>query len=87
MKQRSHTSTNTLKPVTFRLPKTGTVDSYFGGARPFWNDRILPSAKNNFKPEVRSISVKQPGAKRGIRFILFESAKQYFDTLAENQAA
>jgi hypothetical protein len=63
----------------------GTQDPYFGAARTFWNARILPNADNNFKPPVRSIVVKEPGSKRGCRFILFESAKAYFDALANNQ--
>lgn len=72
-------------PVTLRLPRVGTVDPFFGCARTFWNQRVLPTAENNFKPPIRSIVVKQSGAKRGIRLIVFESAKSYFLALAENQ--
>jgi hypothetical protein len=74
-----------VQPQTFRLPKAGTVDPFFGGARTFWILRTLPSAYNNFKPPVKSIVVKEPGTKRGCRFIVFESAKAYFDTLLANQ--
>lgn len=74
-----------LIPVTFRLPKPGTSDPYFGASRSFWNERVLPSEANKFKPPVRSVVVRQAGAKRGIRFILFDSARTYFDSLARAQ--
>jgi hypothetical protein len=73
-------------PVTFRLPKAGTVDPYFGASRTFWNERILRTDENGLKPPVKSIVVKQRGAaKRGIRFIVFASAKNYFDALVQSQ--
>lgn len=72
-------------PVTFRLPKLGTVDPHFGGSRTFWNERILGTEENKFKPPVKSIVVKQRGAKRGIRFISFSSAKAYFEVLEQSQ--
>lgn len=83
--QRSSENTAALTPVTFRLPPAGSVDPYFGGARTFWNERVLPTPENNFKPPVKSVVVKQRGAKRGIRFIVFTSAKAYFDALAAKQ--
>lgn len=73
-------------PFSFRLPRNGTVDPYFGCARTCWNELILPSPRNNFCPPVKSIKKAEPGAKRGIRLILFDSAKKYFETLAESQA-
>ncbi len=72
---------------SFRLPRPGTVDPYFGGARTFWNENCLACEANGFKPPVKSIVVRKRGATRGIRFILFESAKAYFDRLAEEQQA
>jgi hypothetical protein len=72
----------TLPPYSFRLPRPGTVDPYFGGARTFWNESCLACEANEFKPPVRSIVVRKKGASRGIRFILFESAKAYFEKLA-----
>lgn len=74
-----------VPPVTFRLPRVGTNDPFFGCARTFWNARVLPNSGNNFKPPVKSIVVSQPGAKRGIRLIMFESARAYFNALAEVQ--
>ncbi len=76
-----------LSPVTFRLPRTGTTDPYFGVPRTFWNQRVLPNALNNFRPPIKSIVVKTTGTTRGIRLIVFDSAKAYFDALATAQTA
>jgi hypothetical protein len=72
-----------IPPVLFRLPRAGLTDPYFGCTRTFWNERILPSPRNNFDPPVKSKVVKKhPRAKTGIRFIIFSSAQAWFDRLA-----
>jgi len=84
---REHESASTTAaPITFRLPKTGTNDPYFGVPRTFWNQRVLPNKFNKGKPPIKSFVVKTTGSKRGIRLILFESAKRYFQALAAQQA-
>jgi hypothetical protein len=75
-----------IEPFAFRLPKDGELDSYFGGTRTFWNERVLPS-QNNGKPPVASVVVADPDAKRGCRFILYSSAKDYFERLLKEQTA
>lgn len=71
----------TIAPViTFRFPRPKEVDPFFGGARTFWNQRT-----SGVKPDVESYVVKQPGCKRGIRFISFESALNYFERLRASQ--
>jgi len=70
-------------PFSFRLPKEG-VDPLFGGTRDFWNKRVLPS-RNSGKPPVQSVLVREPGAKRGVRFIFVESAVKYFNRLAQQE--
>jgi hypothetical protein len=76
-----------VHPYQFRLPKPtrnnkpGEVDPWFGANRSFWNERILPTARNDYRPEVKSIVVRQRGSRRGVRFVLFDSAKAYFDKL------
>jgi hypothetical protein len=78
-------------PFQFRLPKPsrkgqpGEVDPWFSGNRSFWNERVLATPRNSFRPEVKSIVVKQHGKRRGCRFILFESAKLFFDKLRAEQ--
>ncbi len=80
-----------IHPFQFRLPKParknrpGEVDQWFGANRSFYNERILPTPRNNFHPEIKSIVVKQPGRRRGVRFVLFDSAKDYFDRLRSEQ--
>ena len=74
------------EPVTFRLPPPGVHDAYFGCARTFWNQNVLPTPENNYCPPVKSFVLKRPGTTRGIRLILFESAKAYFNTLAEESS-
>lgn len=69
---------------SFRLPKPGTVDPFFGGARTFWNSLVLVGP-NGERPPVKSVVRKVPGAKRGCRFILFSSAKTFFETLEAEQ--
>lgn len=66
----------TPEPYSFRLPMDTQRDPYFGATRTYWNERILGE-----NPPVESFVAKQRGAKRGIRFILFASAKRYFEDL------
>lgn len=79
------TPLTTAKPVYFRLPKPGTVDPHFGGNRSFWNELILATPRNNHTPLVKSVSMRKQGQIKGCRFILFESALNYFNHLAEEQ--
>ena|SRR5579859_1302357 len=73
-----------IAPVAFRLPKIGQQDPYFGGTRTFWNELILASQRNGFNPPVRSfVKRKHPRAKTGIRFIDFQSALAWFETLKQ----
>lgn len=72
-------------PHSFRLPKLGTTDPHFGGSRTFWNRQILPCVENDFKPPVRSVTRRYPGAKRGVRFILYQSALEFFRKMEEEQ--
>lgn len=74
-------------PYSFRVPKPGEVDPYFGAARTFWNERILPTPENGFRPPIRSISDRKKGAIRGVRFIIYESALAYFQKLEAEQNA
>lgn len=83
----SKTTDNGFPIQQFRLPRQGEVDQWWAGNRSFWNERVLPTVRNGFKPEVKSIVVKQSGRKRGVRFVIFESAKAYFDKLRNEQEA
>lgn len=69
-------------PEFIRLPQSGTRDPIFGLSRSALNNLILPCAANGFKPPVRSISLKQKYAVRGIRLIYVESLREYLRSLS-----
>jgi hypothetical protein len=79
-------SQKTRSPLYFRLPKPGEVDPYFGANRSFWNERILPTPRNNYDPPINSIVDRKTGAKTGCRFIEFQSALDYFTKLLIQQS-
>lgn len=79
-------------PVTFRMPRRGERDPYFGMTLTWWNQMVLPNKANAGKPPIKSLSLKAPcpypGSRprgRFIRCILFESAKAYFEKLESDQ--
>ena len=63
--------------VLLRLPKSGERCPVTGLSRSKLNTLILPSRANGFKPPVRSISLKQRGAVRGVRLIPAEGLLDY----------
>ena len=66
-----------VTPEFIRLPKPGTLDPHTGMARSALNDLVLPTAKNNHKPPVRSFCLRQKGARTGIRLVDYESLRQF----------
>jgi len=63
------------------------VDPIFSLNRSAWNELCLPSERNGFKPPVKSVVIKKRNARRGIRLVVFASAKSYFDRLHAEQGA
>ena len=57
------------------------MDPWWSANRAFWNGLILPTARNAWNPPVRSRIVRQPGAKKAVRFIVWASAAEYFARL------
>jgi hypothetical protein len=72
-------------PEFLRLPLAGKLDPIFSLSRSTWNNLILPSAANNFKPPIRSISVRRPGTRRWVLLISAESARAYFHKMLVEQ--
>ncbi len=70
-----------------RLPKNGQRDGTFSLSRSTWNNLILPCKANNFRPPIKSISLRKPGAVRGCRLIVVSSAKAYFQRLLDEAEA
>lgn len=69
-------------PKFIRLPKPGSRCPWTGLSRGSMNDLILGPS-----PLVRSLVITQPGAKRGIRLIDFDSLLSYLDSLLQIQVA
>ena len=72
-----------MEPRFIRLPKTGERCPWTGLSRSKMNQLILPSLSNNYLPPVESCSLRQRGASRGIRLVLFESLMAYIDRKME----
>ncbi len=80
-------------PFQFRLPRAparggrGEVDPFFGLNRSGWNSLLLSTEANGYRPAVKSVVIKKRNARRGIRLVVFASAKSYFDRLHAEQGA
>lgn len=75
--------TANVRPEFLRLPPVGTADPLTGLRRSLLNSLILPTAENGHKPPVRSIVLRKPGRKRGVRLIHFASLLDYLNQQPE----
>ena len=64
------------KPEFIRLPKGGLCP-YTNLSRSKLNQLILPCEQNDWKPKVKSICLRQPGAVKGTRLIVLDSLLEY----------
>ena len=78
---------NPSGPITIRLPKNNQRCKFTGLSRSTLNSLILPTKENNFKPPVKSFSVKKRGAIRGIRLIVYASLVDYLNSLNGKEVA
>ena len=62
-----------INPEFIRLPRPKQLDPRTGLGRSFLNTLILPSKLNGYRPPVRSISLRRPGHKFGVRLIDYKS--------------
>jgi len=67
------TENEKIEPFTFRVPKPGTRDQYFGFTR---SELILLFTTG----KIKSYSMRKEGSSRGIRLIDYQSVKQYIST-------
>ena len=72
-------------PYSFRMPKPKEVDPHFGLPRSSWYQLTMPTESNSYRPKVKSIVEKQPNKTRGIRLIIYSSARAYFEALEKEQ--
>ncbi len=61
-----------LRPEFLRLPKPGTLCPVSGLTRSYLNSLILPTEANGRRPPVKSVCLRQRGAKKGVRLISYE---------------
>lgn len=78
-----------IKPEFIRLPKPGSHCPVSGLSRSYLNSLILPTEANGKQPPVKSVPLRQSGAKKGIRLISYDSLISYLrslpmDTTEEN---
>ena len=71
-----------VRPQFIRLPKPGKLCPHTGLSRSKLNELVLPCKANDFKPKVKSISLKEKHQIRGVRLIVFESLINYLTQLA-----
>jgi hypothetical protein len=74
-------------PVYLRLPREGARCPYTDLPRSTLKDFCVPTKANNFRPPVKSISLKKSKyAKRGIRLIDYASLMKYLRSEFEKAA-
>lgn len=69
--------TANLRPEFLRLPKTGTLCPVTGLSRSYLNGLILPTEANGHCPPVKSVCLRQRGAKKGVRIIACAALLEY----------
>jgi hypothetical protein len=74
-------------PVYLRLPREGERCPYTDLPRSTLKDLCVPTKANNFRPAVKSISLKKSKhAKRGIRLIDYNSLMKYLHSQFQEAA-
>ena len=68
-----------------RLPKPGRLCEVTGLSRAKLNELILPCKANNFRPPVKSFALRQRGATRGVRLIVYQSLMDYLRQQMQEQ--
>jgi len=70
-----------------RLPKTGTLCPFTGLTRSKMNALVLACPANDHKPPVKSVCLRQRGAVKGVRLIVYRSLMDYLHGLEGSAAA
>lgn len=68
---------NRLLPEFLRLPKNGQRCPVTGLCRATMNELILPTKGNEYRPPVKSVSLRKRGAVRGVRLIPTDDLIRY----------
>jgi hypothetical protein len=73
-----------ITPEFIRLPKPGTLCSHSGLSRSKMNELVLPSPVNNFKPPVKSVSLRNRGQVKAVRLISYDSLMTYLRSFLQD---
>ena len=76
-----------IRPLYIPLPSGVETERFSGLKRGKINELILPCAANGFRPPVKSISLKPPGALKGKRLVVLASLLSYLARLEAEQLA
>jgi hypothetical protein len=72
-------------PEFIRLPKPGKLCPLTGLSRSKLNELILPVASNDFRPLVKSVSLRKRGQIKAVRLISYDSLRAYLYALLSEQ--
>jgi len=64
-------------PEFIRLPKSPALCPHCGLTRSKMNELVLPCAANNFRPPVKSISLRKRGQTKAVRLVVYDSLMAY----------
>ncbi len=78
-------SANAAEPTRpeFIRPPKGGLEPFTGLSRAKLYELITPNATNEFKPPVKSVCLRKPGAVKGARLIHLQSLLDYLHRNAE----
>ncbi len=71
------------RPEWIRLPKPGRSCFWTGLTRSKLNELVLACHGNDFKPQVKSRSLRKAGAIKGVRLIHLQSLIEYIEQAGE----
>ena len=74
---------NAVRPEFIRLPKPGACDPWTGLGRSTLNLLVLPCRENDYRPPVRSCTLRRKGTTKGVRLIDLQSLLDYINAHVE----
>ena len=74
-----------VKPEWIRLPKSGTLCTHSGLSRSKMNEYVLPSLLNDFKPPVKSISLRSRGQVKAVRLVSYDSLMTHLRSFLQDE--
>jgi hypothetical protein len=74
---------NVSRPEFIRLPKPGQTEPWTGLSRSSLNTLVWPCRENDFRPPVRSCTLRRKGTMKGVRLIDFQSLMDYVNSKVE----